>query len=154
MACAGGWISLLIQGGFGQNQQQVTPKHILSPCCRGNLMTQGLWFSIPKLFLILSPTSIGLQTLTGCEHYIPRVPSCAPPPRCWLVGAGRACQGCSAPLARFRHAFWISPNEFHLPRLWLCSLTAGEEEEETEQDGEEEEEEEGKKEEELKESAG
>jgi len=80
------------------------------------------------------------------------------PPRCWLGAGGRAslanrdAEAGSPPFARFRHAFWISPEEFLLPRLWLCSLSVAEEEEEKEEEGEEEEEE--KKEEEVEESAG
>lgn len=87
-----------------------------------------------------------------------RVPDCVVcvPPRCWLRNGGRAspakggAETGSAPLLRFRHTFWISPNEFLLPRLWLCSLSAAEEEKEEEREGEEEE----KEEEDVEECAG
>nr|XP_021135482.1 cyclic nucleotide-gated cation channel beta-1 [Columba livia] len=89
-----------------------------------------------------------LQTLMGCETVYAECAEACSSAKCWLGNGGRAplakgdAEPSSAPIMRFRCTFWISPKEFLLPRLWLCSLSAAEEEEEEKAEEEEEEEEE------------
>lgn len=94
------------------------------------------------------PFFLRLQTLMGCETAYAECAKACSSAKCWLGNGGRAplakgdAEPSSAPIMRFRCTFWISPKEFLLPRLWLCSLSAAEEEEEEKaEEGEEEEEE-------------
>lgn len=87
----------------------------------------------------------------GCEIAYAKCAQACFSTKCCLGDGGRAslakedAKPSSAPIVSFRRTFWISPDEFLLLRLWLCSLSAAEEEEEEKEEEGEEEEEEKKK---------